>query len=290
MSGFARPLTAPSSYNRLHVRCTRKARPWSSGRRHHGQQERLRRHARRRRHPARVRRPARSQGRLRAPHAGPSCSLRRHRRRPRPARRHRRSGRGGASCPAWSPRAPSCPCSASPSRPPRCKGSTRCSPSCRCPAAFPSPRSPSAFRGAANAGLLAVADPGHHRPRARSQKLTRLPRRPAATKSWRSRSKTSAQKRARARGFRLSNSAFPVLLPGATIGIFGGGQLGRLTAMAARTMGYRIHVLDPDPAAPRASSSTSASRPTGPTPAKPRAWPAPATWSRSRSSRSRWPA
>ena len=41
-----------------------------------------------------------------------------------------------------------------------------------------------------------------------------------------------------------------VLLPGATIGIFGGGQLGRMTAMAARAMGYRILVLDPDPACP----------------------------------------
>jgi len=41
-----------------------------------------------------------------------------------------------------------------------------------------------------------------------------------------------------------------VLLPGSTIGIFGGGQLGRLTAIAARTMGYRIHVLDPDPGCP----------------------------------------
>jgi 5-(carboxyamino)imidazole ribonucleotide synthase len=40
------------------------------------------------------------------------------------------------------------------------------------------------------------------------------------------------------------------ILPGATIGIFGGGQLGRMTAMAARAMGYRIHVLDPDPACP----------------------------------------
>ena len=40
------------------------------------------------------------------------------------------------------------------------------------------------------------------------------------------------------------------LLPGATIGIFGGGQLGRMTAMAARAMGYRILVLDPDPACP----------------------------------------
>jgi 5-(carboxyamino)imidazole ribonucleotide synthase len=37
------------------------------------------------------------------------------------------------------------------------------------------------------------------------------------------------------------------ILPGATIGILGGGQLGRMTAMAARSMGYDVHVLDPDP-------------------------------------------
>ena len=35
------------------------------------------------------------------------------------------------------------------------------------------------------------------------------------------------------------------VMPGATIGIFGGGQLGRMTAMAARTLGYHVHVLDP---------------------------------------------
>jgi len=40
------------------------------------------------------------------------------------------------------------------------------------------------------------------------------------------------------------------VLPGATIGIFGGGQLGRMMAMAARGMGYRILVLDPDPGCP----------------------------------------
>ena len=45
-------------------------------------------------------------------------------------------------------------------------------------------------------------------------------------------------------------NAPPPILPGATIGIFGGGQLGRMTAMAARGMGYRIQVLDPDPACP----------------------------------------
>jgi len=39
----------------------------------------------------------------------------------------------------------------------------------------------------------------------------------------------------------------PTILPGATIGILGGGQLGRMTAMAARTLGYDVHVLDPDP-------------------------------------------
>jgi 5-(carboxyamino)imidazole ribonucleotide synthase len=46
------------------------------------------------------------------------------------------------------------------------------------------------------------------------------------------------------------------ILPGATLGILGGGQLGRMTAMAARAMGYDVHVLDPDPdcsAAPLAS-------------------------------------
>ncbi len=37
------------------------------------------------------------------------------------------------------------------------------------------------------------------------------------------------------------------ILPGATIGILGGGQLGRMTAMAARSLGYHIHALDPDP-------------------------------------------
>lgn len=46
------------------------------------------------------------------------------------------------------------------------------------------------------------------------------------------------------------NSTAQPILPGATIGIFGGGQLGRMTAMAARAMGYRIQVLDPDPACP----------------------------------------
>lgn len=34
-------------------------------------------------------------------------------------------------------------------------------------------------------------------------------------------------------------------LPGSTIGLLGGGQLGRMFALTARRMGYRLHVLDP---------------------------------------------
>jgi 5-(carboxyamino)imidazole ribonucleotide synthase len=35
------------------------------------------------------------------------------------------------------------------------------------------------------------------------------------------------------------------ILPGSTIGILGSGQLGRMLAVAARQMGYRVHVLSP---------------------------------------------
>lgn len=41
-----------------------------------------------------------------------------------------------------------------------------------------------------------------------------------------------------------------MILPPATLGILGGGQLGRMFAVAARTMGYRVMVLDPDPVSP----------------------------------------
>ena len=43
------------------------------------------------------------------------------------------------------------------------------------------------------------------------------------------------------------------VLPPATIGILGGGQLGRMLGFAAREMGYRIVVLDPDPDCPAAA-------------------------------------
>jgi 5-(carboxyamino)imidazole ribonucleotide synthase len=45
------------------------------------------------------------------------------------------------------------------------------------------------------------------------------------------------------------------LAPGATIGVLGGGQLGRMMAVVARQMGYRIIVLDPSPRCPTAQVS-----------------------------------
>ena len=40
------------------------------------------------------------------------------------------------------------------------------------------------------------------------------------------------------------------LLPGATLGVLGGGQLGRMWSHAAQALGYRTAVLDPDPYSP----------------------------------------
>src|ERR1700722_11280654 len=53
-----------------------------------------------------------------------------------------------------------------------------------------------------------------------------------------------------------------MLAPGATIGILGGGQLGRMTALAAARLGYRAHIFatEPDsPAAQVAAGATDAS-------------------------------
>lgn len=41
-----------------------------------------------------------------------------------------------------------------------------------------------------------------------------------------------------------------MILPGATLGVLGGGQLGRMFTVAALTMGYKVMVLDPDPNSP----------------------------------------
>ena len=48
------------------------------------------------------------------------------------------------------------------------------------------------------------------------------------------------------------------LPPGAVIGIIGGGQLGRMAAMAAARLGYRVHVFSPEPASPAAQVASAA--------------------------------
>lgn len=47
-----------------------------------------------------------------------------------------------------------------------------------------------------------------------------------------------------------AGEARPPLLPGATLGVLGGGQLGRMFTLAAKVMGYKVVVLDPDPSSP----------------------------------------
>lgn len=41
-----------------------------------------------------------------------------------------------------------------------------------------------------------------------------------------------------------------MILPGKTIGVLGGGQLGRMLAQAAQTLGYRVHVFEPQGGCP----------------------------------------
>ncbi|MBL8670176.1 MAG: 5-(carboxyamino)imidazole ribonucleotide synthase, partial [Alphaproteobacteria bacterium] len=48
------------------------------------------------------------------------------------------------------------------------------------------------------------------------------------------------------------------LAPGSTIGILGGGQLGRMTALAAANLGYRCHVLTPERDSPAAQVAAAA--------------------------------
>ncbi len=51
-----------------------------------------------------------------------------------------------------------------------------------------------------------------------------------------------------------NHSAAPVVIaPGQWLGLLGGGQLGRMFAMAAQSLGYKVCVVDPDPASPAAA-------------------------------------
>jgi 5-(carboxyamino)imidazole ribonucleotide synthase len=44
----------------------------------------------------------------------------------------------------------------------------------------------------------------------------------------------------------VTDTSRPVILPGSAIGVLGGGQLGRMFAIAARRLGYRVHTLAPE--------------------------------------------
>lgn len=48
----------------------------------------------------------------------------------------------------------------------------------------------------------------------------------------------------------MSGAKAAAVKPGELLAILGGGQLGRMMAMAARTMGYRVRVMDPEPRCP----------------------------------------
>src|SRR5690242_13767218 len=56
--------------------------------------------------------------------------------------------------------------------------------------------------------------------------------------------------RTRKRSARVSSRSQVKLKPGDTVGILGGGQLGRMLALAAARLGLRCHVYSPDPESP----------------------------------------
>lgn len=54
------------------------------------------------------------------------------------------------------------------------------------------------------------------------------------------------------------NTESRILAPGSTIGIIGGGQLGRMMSMAASRMGYHVHIFTPEKDSPAAEVSLQA--------------------------------
>ena len=65
------------------------------------------------------------------------------------------------------------------------------------------------------------------------------------------------------------------LAPGAVIGIMGGGQLGRMTALAAARLGYRCHIFTPETDSPASQVAAAMSRAvrSPPPPGWPTRWP-----------------
>ena len=102
--------------------------------------------------------------------------------------------------------------------------------------------------GAVNAALFAAAILALADPKAA-----------AALAEWR---RSADRCRRRASGDRESGHRYsgqPMMLPpGSTIGILGGGQLGRMTALAAARLGYRTHIFVNEPDSPAVQVSAAA--------------------------------
>ena len=80
--------------------------------------------------------------------------------------------------------------------------------------------------GAINAALLAVAILANHDSTLKEQ--------------------LAAFRRSRSDSDSQGRTPLKPILPGSTIGVLGSGQLGRMFAIAARRMGYRVHTFSPD--------------------------------------------
>src|SRR5690606_6127557 len=89
--------------------------------------------------------------------------------------------------------------------------------------------------------------PRRAHPRRRRSGNPRTPR--GLPQPARSRGHRSPPRRSRRRSDPVSRTS---ILPGSTIGVVGGGQLGRMLALEARRMGYHIAVLDPAEHSPAA--------------------------------------
>ena len=125
--------------------------------------------------------------------------------------------------------------------------------------------------GAANAALFAVAMLADERRRA-AQPARGLPRPPDRSRAGDERRAEVSPRRSVPGPTRVAGA--PFIAPGATLGVLGGGQLGRMFVHAAQRMGYRTAVLDPDADQPgRHWSRTTTSAPTTSTPPAWPSWP-----------------
>ena len=189
-----------------------------------------------RRHVGVVRRGVRDEGR-RARTACPTrCS---------PTPRRRRAGDCGRSSPGpaarrtfreCSPPRPRCRCWACPCRRRHLSGQDSLYSIVQMPAGVPVATFAIGEAGAINAALFAVAHAGRRR-RGVGGSARRLPGGPPRRSGRLGRS--AAGDLSRTRG--ASRMSRRTVLPPATIGMMGGGQLGRYALIAARQMGYRTH-------------------------------------------------